>query len=93
MARFLVEAYVARANGTNVTEAVRRIERAAERLTSNGVPVHYLRSILVPGDETCFHLFESPSLEAVHEVGRRAQLEFDRVTEAVEPVSREGELR
>ena len=52
--------------------------------------MRYLRSIYVPEDETCFHLFESPSIEGVEEVGRRAGLVFNRITEAVEPVITEG---
>ena len=36
--------------------------------------VRYVRSILVPEDETCFHLFEGPSEEAVRKVGAMAGL-------------------
>ena len=93
MAQFLVEAYVARSNGSDLTRVVGRLHLAAETLTSSNVPVRYLRSILVPADETCFHLFESPSIEAVEEIGRCAELTFARVTEAVEPAIFEGGTR
>ena len=53
--------------------------------------MRYVRSIVVPGDETCFHVFEAPSQEAVEEVGRRAELPFDRVTEALESLERKEE--
>lgn len=71
-------------------EAIVRLQAAAEELTAAGLHVHHVRSILVPDDETCFHVFEGPSVEAVEEVGRRADLEFDRVTEALESVPDEG---
>jgi hypothetical protein len=88
MTRFLVEGYVARRDHTNLAEAARRAREATRALSAEGVIVRYLHSILVPGDETCFHLFESQSIDAVEEVGRRAQLPFDRISEAVEPVAK-----
>lgn len=93
MAQFLVETYVAHGDQLEVAEAAVRARKVTRSLAAEGIAVRYLRSILVPGDETCFHLFESPSIAAVEEVGRRAQLPFDRISEAVEPASREGGLR
>jgi hypothetical protein len=55
---------------------------AAEDLTREGIPVRY-RSIFVPKDETCFHLYEADSGEAVREAAQRAELPFDRIAEAV----------
>jgi hypothetical protein len=57
------------------------------------IPVTYVRSIHVPEDETCFHLFEAESAEVVYEAGRRTGLTFDRVAAAVEPVISEGGAR
>lgn len=90
MRRFLVEAYAPRDTRVGLTQAVAQVRQVAREMTRGGVRVRHLRSILVPEDETCFHLFESLSLEAVEEVGRRAGLAFDRVTEAIEPVKTEG---
>ena len=45
--------------------------------------VRYLRSILIPGDETCLHLVEADSVERVAEAFERAGLEADRIVEAV----------
>jgi hypothetical protein len=41
-------------------------------------------SILIPGDETCFHVFEAGTAEAVAVVGVRASVPIIRVIEAVE---------
>jgi hypothetical protein len=60
-------------------------EAAAE-----GVDIHYIRSIVVAGDETCFHVFEACSADAVSAVGTRVSVPLIRVVEAVER-SQEGE--
>jgi Protein of unknown function (DUF4242) len=83
VAEFLVELYVSRADGAAVELGAERARVAAEELTGEGTPVRYLRSLFVPDDETCFYLYEAGSLEAVHEAARRADLAFDRVTEAI----------
>ena len=85
MAQFLVEAYLPRGGAIDPAETIERVRAAVEQMSSAGAGVRHLRSIVVPGDETCFHVFEAHSIEAVQTVGRRAQLEFDRVTEAIEP--------
>ena len=64
--------------------AVERARIAAVQLAHEGSPVRYVRSILIPGDEMCFHVFEGPSAEAVGEASRRAALDYDRIVEAVQ---------
>ena len=44
---------------------------AARARTAAGDDVRYIRSVFVPEDETCFHLFEGPSAEAVKELSER----------------------
>jgi hypothetical protein len=90
MAQYLVEAYAPRAGSNDPALGVARLQAAAEELTAEGVRVQYVRSIVVPDDEICFHVLEGPSADAIGELGRRAGLTFDRVTEAVEPVAADG---
>jgi len=92
MADFLVEVYTPRLDEAALAKLVARLETAAEAMSAE-IPLTYLRSIHVPEDETCFHLFEAKSAEVVREAGRRAGLTFDRITEAVEPVTSEGGAR
>ena len=40
-----------------------------------------MRSFFLPEDETCFHLFEGASADAVGEVTARACIAFDRIVE------------
>jgi len=91
MAEFLVELYVSRSDGGAFERGAERARLAAEELTREGTPLRYLRSILLPEDETCFYLYEAASADAVREAARRAALSFERVAEAIaEP---KGETR
>jgi hypothetical protein len=82
--RFLVETYTPRIRAAEAREAGHRARAAAAELAHEGTAVRYVRTIFLPDDETCFHLFEAPSVEAVEEVGRRAGLGPLRVVTAVE---------
>ena len=56
---------------------------AALARLGDGSAIQYLRSILIPGDETSFHLFEAESAERVAEAFEQAGLAANRVVEAV----------
>lgn len=71
-------------NGDELGTAVSRIRAVAQAMSRQGVPVRHVKAILVPGDETCFHLVDAPSLEVVDELTRRARLVHTRIVEAVE---------
>ena len=45
--------------------------------------VRYLRSILIPGDETCLHLVEADSVKQVGDAFGLAGLRADWIVEAV----------
>ena len=73
MPEYLVELYSVNANSDSAVLA---------RL-GDGTSVRYLRSILIPGDETCLHLVEAESAEHVAEAFEQAGLKADRIVEAV----------
>jgi Protein of unknown function (DUF4242) len=83
MPDFLVELYVPAADSSSLREVADRARRAAAHMRREGTAVYYLRSIFVPEDETCFHVFEGPSAQAVGEASRRASIEYDRIVEAM----------
>jgi hypothetical protein len=56
----------------------------AADLARLGTAVRYVRSILIPGDETCLHLVEADSAEHVAEAFEQAGLTADRIVEAVD---------
>ena len=82
MKLFLVEAYLPRARADELADTLPRLLRASASTAAGSV--QYLRSTFVPEDEVCFHWFEAESVEAVSEVGERASLAFNRITEATE---------
>jgi Nickel responsive protein SCO4226-like len=84
MARFLAESYVPRSRADDSSYAARCARAAAEQLSREGISVRYVRTTLLPEDETCFHVFEALSAAAVGEVGRRAGLSWARIAPAVE---------
>lgn len=84
MPRYLVEAYVPRSRALDVQAAGRDARAAAEELVRAGTPVRYVRMTYLPDDETCFHVFEAASEEAVREVCRYAGLGSARIVPAVE---------
>ncbi len=76
MTTFLVEAYV-----TRLDESRRRQLASAARAASESTSlVRYLGSMFVPEDETCFHLLQAPSHEAIGQCA----LDFERIVEVIE---------
>jgi hypothetical protein len=78
VATVLVESYEPCPRRRDLTAVAARVRAAAE-----AAGLTYVRSIFVPADETCFHVFEAPSAAAVRAALERAQLAPQRVVEAV----------
>jgi hypothetical protein len=72
MPEYLVEAYDPR----QTAEAAERARAAAN------VHVRYRRTIFVPPDETCLHVFEAPTVGALQDALLAAGLAYDRIVEA-----------
>jgi hypothetical protein len=81
---YLVEAYLARASAGEPAKTAARARKAAAELSSEGTAVRYVRSFFLSDDETCFHLFEGPSADAIGEVIARALIPCDRIVQVVE---------
>ena len=84
MPSYLVETYVPGTQAPDSRAAGRRARAAARQLSRQGVSIRYVRTTLLPGDETCFHVFEAASHDAVAEACRLAGLETARIVPAVE---------
>lgn len=78
MPRFLVEVYAPKSSRLTELAAA---ARAAAKGPDGGI--WYVDSILVPEDETCFHVFEGPRAAAIAEAAVAAGLPFQRVVKAV----------
>jgi hypothetical protein len=82
--RYLVETYVPRSRPQDARLTANLARTIAESLSRGGTPVRYVRTTFLPGDETCFHIFEAASEEAVGEVCRQAGIGSARIVPAVE---------
>src|SRR5438128_378064 len=71
---YLVETYVPHSQADDIRSTARRARAIADTLSRAGTPVRYVRTTFLPDDETCFHVFEAVSEDAVSEVCRRAGL-------------------
>ena len=80
---YLAEIYLAKGGATRFGDVAARLRAAADELRGDGLRVRCLRTIFVPGDETCFCLFEAESEAAVQEASGRADVALLRITEAV----------
>jgi hypothetical protein len=83
VAEFLLECYVSRTDVRAVERGEERARIAADELTQEGTPTHFLWSLFLPEDEMCLYVYEAETADAVCEAARRAELTFDRVTGAV----------
>ncbi len=82
MPEFVAEQYFARTDIAGASRAARAARSAAEQLAREGTLVELVRSVFVPEDETCIHIYAADSIESVHMAADRAALEFERVAEA-----------
>jgi hypothetical protein len=77
MPSYLLEVYVSKAGSLpQASQDARRVADAGE--------LRYVRTTFLRDDETCFHVFEAPSREALVEAAQRAGLADARVIEAIE---------
>jgi hypothetical protein len=83
VAQYLVELYVPRRAQATITDAADRARLASEQLTNEGKRVRYLRTIFIPQDEICFHLYEAQAADLVSEASMRAQIAYERIVPAI----------
>lgn len=97
MTVYLLETYLPGSRAADLIDLGERLGRAADRLSSEGMPVRYLRATFVPEDETCFHYVEAPSVRIAERLAARAGLLLDRILETrsvlVSESSQKGEMR
>lgn len=83
-AHYLMESYLPRTQLLERAETIARVRRAARAVSARGTPVRHVRSLFIPTDESCFHVFESGSPEAVRELALHADLEYERIVEVLQ---------
>jgi hypothetical protein len=93
MREFVVEQYLPAAGAAEAEQRAAVARRAAEEMRSEGIRVQFVRSIFIPEDETCIHLYRADSIEAVRAAVTRASLPLERIAEAMTCVPDNNEDR
>lgn len=81
--QFLVECFLPAVDRRDAEAAATRARVAARDLRADGRVIEYLGAILLPSDEVVLHLLRADTPELVRHACERAQLAFERVTDAV----------
>jgi hypothetical protein len=84
---FLAERYLPASMAHDLVAVVDH-ERAAARVAA----IRHVRTTYAASDETCFSLFEAPSLEMIEQANDRFQLGYRRVAAVIEIQSTVGAL-
>jgi hypothetical protein len=84
MAVYMVERDLPGINADGLAGAQKAAIDSAQRSTTNGTPVRYIRSTFVPGESRCMCLFEASTPDAVRDVNESAGLPFTRIVEAMD---------
>ncbi|HTW10427.1 MAG TPA: nickel-binding protein [Acidimicrobiales bacterium] len=92
MQEFVAEHYLPAEVTQDAGYCAKAARAAADQLRSEGTRVHHVRSILIPEDETCIHLYRAASIEAVRVAAARASLRLDRLTQAVSGTGAPGNV-
>jgi hypothetical protein len=91
--RYLVEVRRPEYGWPELAKVVERAREAAGRLTREGRPVQFLRSVYVPEDGTCVFLYEGGSAADVRLAAEALGIAVDRVVETVRVESTQGDGR
>ena len=84
MAVYMVERDLPGITNDQLAGAQKAAIAGAEKSTTGGRPVRYIRSTFVPGEARCMCLFEASNADAVRDVNESAGLPFTRIVEAMD---------
>lgn len=84
MAIYMVERELPGITNEGLAGAQQAAIAGAQKSTTGGTPVRYVRSTFVPGEARCMCLFEAGSAAAVRDVNEAAGLPFSRIVEAMD---------
>jgi hypothetical protein len=84
--RFLAERYL-----PALTQEALAAQVDHDRGAAHAMSIRHIQTIYVPADETCFTIFEAPSLKLVTETSERFGLGYRRVVAAITIDTPEGD--
>jgi Protein of unknown function (DUF4242) len=77
---YLVEHYRPGFPAEGLRDWASRVREAVERLEGEGKPVRYVRSTIVPADESFLSIVEAASEDLVRDAYRQAGIPFERIS-------------
>ena len=83
MPTYLVERYWPGVTSELLLEALNRGRRVMQDMRVEGTSVRDVTSILIPGEEVVFSVYEGPSAAAVRQLNERANIPVSRIVEAI----------
>ena len=81
---YLVEHYRPGLNTDELVDLTARVRTAVDELEHSGKPIHFVRSTIVPTDESVLCIVESVSEDLVREACARAACPFERISTAID---------
>ncbi|WP_300611793.1 nickel-binding protein [Trebonia sp.] len=84
MPTYLVERYWPGVTSELILQALNRGRRVMEQMSIEGTCVREVTTILIPGEEVVFSVYEGPSAAAVRQLNERADVVVSRIVEAIE---------
>lgn len=83
MPTYLVERYWPGVTSEQLLQALDRGRRVIEQMCAEGTLVRDITSVLIPGEEVAFSVYQGPSAEAVRQLNERAGIRVSRIVEAI----------
>jgi hypothetical protein len=77
---YLVEHYQPDLDGLELERFAAQARSAVRALEREGKPLRFVRSLIVPGDESCLCVVEAASEHLVREAYTRAGIRFERIS-------------
>lgn len=84
MPLYMVERVLPGATMASLEAVQHAVEETCRACAADAQPVHYRRSIFLPGESRCLCVFEAANAARVQEVNEAAQLPYERIVLAVE---------
>jgi len=83
LAYFTIELTRPRDGWSSMPELAARARQASDQLREEGTEVQFLRSVFVPEDDVCLHVYRAASADGVRAAAGRAALSFDGIAETL----------
>jgi hypothetical protein len=80
---YLVERYWPGVTIERLLEVLERGRGVMEQMSGEGTCLHHISSILSPGEEVVFWLYDGPSAAAVGQLNERAGIPVSRIVDAI----------